>query len=223
MQETNALTKEKLIEKVIKALQVCSIANTVINEQNDIIMKYTKNMLEKSTSPLDDALAPAPDSAPAPVSAPASTSAPAPMNASKTFASVVKNTQPIIVKPSDSDVNVTSKEMLSKANEALKKVNVRNARVTDKGTLVVEVSSEKDRESAVTKLKEGFSESYVVEGAKMLLPKVTVVGIPSDMSEDEIISAICEKDEQLNQFVVSGKTLEVVPHNSTYFDSSWWN
>ena len=34
----------------------------------------------------------------------------------------------------------------------------------------MEVSSEKDRESAVTKLKEGFSESYVVEGAKMLLP-----------------------------------------------------
>ena len=30
------------------------------------------------------------------------------------------------------------------------------------------------------------------------------------MPEDEIISAISEKDEQLNQFVESGKTLEVV-------------
>ena len=44
----------------------------------------------------------------------------------------------------------------------------------------------------------------------MLLPKYTVLGIPSDMSEDEIISAICEKDEKLNQFVESGKTLEVL-------------
>ena len=44
----------------------------------------------------------------------------------------------------------------------------------------------------------------------MLLPKLTVVGILSDMPEDEITSAICEKDEQLNQFVESGKTLEVV-------------
>ena len=49
----------------------------------------------------------------------------------------------------------------------------------------------------------------MVEGAKMLLPKLTVVGIPSDIPGDEIISAICEKDEQLNQLVDSGKTLEV--------------
>ena len=81
--------------------------------------------------------------------------------------------------------------MMSKDNEGLKKVNVRNTRVTNKGTLVVEVSSDKDRESAVTRLKEGFSESYVVEGTKMLLTKLTVVVIPSDISEDEIISAIC--------------------------------
>ena len=63
----------------------------------------------------------------------------------------------------------------------------------------MEVSSEKNRESAVTRLKEGFSESYGVEGAKTLQPKLTVVGILSDMPEDEIISAICEKNEQLNQ------------------------
>ena len=37
--------------------------------QNDTIMKYTKNMLETSTSPMDNALAPAPGSAPAHVSA----------------------------------------------------------------------------------------------------------------------------------------------------------
>ena len=39
--------------------------------------------------------------------------------------------------------------MMSKANAALNKVNVRNARVTNKGTLVVKVSSENDGESAV--------------------------------------------------------------------------
>ena len=58
-------------------------------------------------------------------------------------------------------------------------------------------------------VKEGFSESYLVEGAKILLPKLTVVGFPSDMRDDEIISAICKKNEQLNQLVESGKTLEV--------------
>ena len=72
----------------------------------------------------------------------------------------------------------------------------------------MEVSSEKDRDSAVTRRKEGFSESYVIGGAKMLLPKLAVVGIPSDIPEDEIISAIFEKDEQHNQIVESGKTLE---------------
>ena len=54
---------------------------------------------------------------------------------------------------------------------------------------------------------EGFSTSYVVKGAKTLLQKLTVVGIPSDMPENEITSAICEKQEQLNQLVESGKTL----------------
>ena len=72
------------------------------------------------------------------------------------------------------------------------------------------MSSENDREGAVSRLKEGFSEAYVVEGAKMLLPKLTVVGIPSDIHSDEIISAMCEKDEKLNQLVDSGKTFEVV-------------
>ena len=46
--------------------------------------------------------------------------------------------------------------MMSKANEALKQVNVRNCRVTNKGALVVEVTFENDRENAVSRLKEGF-------------------------------------------------------------------
>ena len=126
----NALTKNELIEKVRKALQVCSIANLVINKQNDVIIKYMEEKLETGTSLTDGAIAPAPVAAP--------TSAPASTAAKKSFASIVKTTQPIIVKPSDSDAAVASKEeMLSKANEALKKVNVRNARVTNKGTLVV--------------------------------------------------------------------------------------
>ena len=39
----------------------------------------------------------------------------------------------------------------------------------------MEVSSENDRESAVTRLKERFSGFHVVEGAKLLLPKPIVV------------------------------------------------
>ena len=78
-----------------------------------------KNMLETSTSPMDDAPAPAPGSAPAPISAPTPASAPAPTAVKKTFASIVKTTQPIIVKPSDNDVVVASEtEMMSKAHEA---------------------------------------------------------------------------------------------------------
>ena len=42
--------------------------------------------------------------------------------------------------------------------------------------------------------KEGISNSCVVDGAKLLLPKLTVVGIQSDIPGDEIISVICEKD-----------------------------
>lgn len=72
------------------------------------------------------------------------------------------------------------------------------------------MSSENDRESSVSRLKEGFSNSYVVEGAEMLLQKLTVVGISSNIPGDEIISVVCEKDEQLDQLDESGKALEVV-------------
>ena len=44
----------------------------------------------------------------------------------------------------------------------------------------------------------------------MILPKLTVVGIPSDMPGENIISAICGKDEQINELVTSGKTLELI-------------
>ena len=48
----------------------------------------------------------------------------------------------------------------------------------------------------VSRLKEAFSNTFVDESAKMLLTKRT---------GDDIISATCEKDEQLYQIVESGK------------------
>ena len=181
------------------------MADTIINRQNDIIMKYMEKILETDTSRRDNALAPVPAFVPSPVYAPARASTPASTDANKTFASIVKTTQSIIVKLSDDDAAVASKgEMMSKANEALKKVNVRSVRMTNKGTLIVELSSENDKESAVARLTEGFSGSYVVECAKILIQKHTIVGNPSDMPGNEIISTICEKGEQLSQLVESG-------------------
>ena len=45
-----SLTKEQVIEKVQKALQVCSFVKIVINKQNDIIMKYVEKKLKTVTS-----------------------------------------------------------------------------------------------------------------------------------------------------------------------------
>ena len=155
-----ALTKEIVIEKVQNALQVCSLANVVIIKLNDMFIKYVEKKLETVASKMEDADAPAPVSFPRPASDPVFTVA------KKFLASIVKTTQPINVKQSDNDVVVASKtEMTSKANEALKKVNVWNYRVTNKDALVVEVSSENDKGNAFSRLKDGFSNSYVVEGA----------------------------------------------------------
>ena len=44
----------------------------------------------------------------------------------------------------------------------------------------------------------------------MLPQKLSVVVIPSDTPSDEINSAICKKNERLNQLVESGRALEVV-------------
>ena len=60
--------------------------------------------LKTGNSLIDDAIFPAPVSAP--------TSAPAPVSTvvKKSFSSIVKTTQPIIVEPSDSDADLGSKE-----------------------------------------------------------------------------------------------------------------
>ena len=71
------------------------------------------------------------------------------------------------------------------------------------------MSSENDKEIAVTRPKQGFN-NYFKVGVKMLLLKQTVVIIPPDMPNNEIISAICEKDLQLNQLVEQGEKLEVI-------------
>ena len=65
---------------------MCSIANLVINKQNDVIIKCMEEKLETGTLLTDGADAPAPVSAPTHASAPASTPA------KKTFASIVKTT-----------------------------------------------------------------------------------------------------------------------------------
>ena len=89
----------------------------VITKQNNVDIKYMEEKLESGISLIEGAIAPAPVSAP--TSAPASVST----AAKKSFASIVKTTQHIIVKPSDSDAAVASKEeMMSKAIEALKKL-----------------------------------------------------------------------------------------------------
>ena len=82
-------------------------------------MKLMEKMLETGTSPIDDAHAPAPGSAPAPVSAPTHASAPVSTDANKIFASIAKTTQQIIVKLSDNDVVIASKDIvMNKANKA---------------------------------------------------------------------------------------------------------
>ena len=65
------------------------------------------------------------------------------------FASVVKTTQPIILKPYNDDIAAASTDEMMSYNETLKIVNVRNSRFTNKGTIVVEVSHEKDRKNAM--------------------------------------------------------------------------
>ena len=81
---------------------------------------------------------------------------------------------------------------------------------TDKGTIVVEVSPENDRKNAVSRLKEGLRNSYKNLAAKMIFPKLTVVGIQSDMQIDYVLSAICEKYELISKLITSGKTVEIL-------------
>ena len=125
---------------------------------------------------------------------------------------LLKLPPPIIIKSrnENTNINIDRNYLLNRANTALNKINVKTAKVNEQGTLIVQLPNETDHNIAIDNLKKVLPNSFNVERGKKLLPKLTVVGVPAEINENNIIKIICEKDDTINRLINEGEILDIL-------------
>ena len=195
--------KKKLIEHVISALKCLDIANQLIIKQNDQLMVAANERTERNKLTLTEISR--------------SNQAKPSIGSHKTkneslpsFADIVKRPDVIVVKPTGSATNVSREDFKQKAEVALKNVKVSNTRISERGSLVVEVPSQSEHSIATENLKEAFPNNFTVEAPKKIQPKLTITSLPDHFTVDNLIPRICEKDSRLEDMVKSGEEFSVI-------------
>ena len=199
----NNIQKKDVLPKLISALKCLEVASLLISKQNDTLMATTNELREQCM--LTRTALSQPQKAELPV--PSDT---AENKAPRTFADTVKASHVIVVKPTGDAAQMNPEELKKKAETALKKIKVSNARINDRGSLVVEVPSPAEHSTATENLKSAFSNNFTIENPKKILPKLTVTNVPNEYTEDNLISSICERDTYLEEMVKSGEEMSVI-------------
>jgi hypothetical protein len=132
---------------------------------------------------------------------------------------IVRDRQVLIVKPRPG-VSVSEAETVIVKNEisgALGSVPISNFRKTQRGAFVLELPDSKCMNKAKDHLDNHFKDdhNFTVNKPLKVLPKMTIIGVPSDMTNENIIDSICEKNDEINNYVRSGCTLSVVFSRAT--------
>jgi hypothetical protein len=132
---------------------------------------------------------------------------------------IVRDRQVLIVKPrpgvsvSEAEADIVKNEI----SEALGSVPISNFRKTQRGAFVLELPNSKFMNKAKDHLDTHFKDdqNFTVNKPLKVLPKMTIVGVPSEMSNENIVKAICEKNDEINNYVMSGCILSVVFSRAT--------
>ena len=198
------INKDELIEKLICAVETSRAAYEVINKQSDTILKMSSELVQQCAMNRSNVSSVVDMGGPS-TSAMGGTSLPLP-----SYSSAVKLPPPIIIKSLNENTNIDINYLLNKANTALNKINVKTAKVNEQGTLIVQLPNETDHNIAIDNLKKVLPNSFNVERGKKLLPKLTVVGVPAEINENNIIKIICEKDDTINRLINEGEILDIL-------------
>ena len=122
----------------------------------------------------------------------------------------VKQPPTIILKPKADPSNLDTDSIKTRYSDALKKVNVSNARMTDNGSILINVPNEDSYQKATTNLSSALASDFVFENPKKLLPKLKIVNVPKDLDDSVIVGSLCDKDDNLNNMVQDGEICEIV-------------
>ena len=180
------LNKQELVDKLRTALLALKSAEKTIFSQCDTLVSVTNRLLnhdQNAPTSLDDKIKPK-----------------------------VYGDQPstILLKPKFEVKEDERPVINTKFSDALKKVNVKNARVSGNGYLIVNVPDKVSHEKATNSLRDVFAENFSFEAPKRLLPKLTLAGVPRSIDDSRVIQCICDKDENIFEMVNSGEICEVI-------------
>ena len=95
---------------------------------------------------------------------------------------------------------------------ALASVPVDRCKKTNSGALVVKFPTKKAKDNASKAIKEtlGTNTTLSVTEPKKMLPKMTIVGVTPDISDDEIVSNIVNKNTKIKSLVDEGSAFNLL-------------
>ena len=190
--------KNDLIEKLSYALETLKCAEGVIVQQNDVTMR-TMNELVKQCEVNRMS-----------VNKQNGETSEVSRKNHVSYAEMVTKSYTTIVKPKNESDTIDKNAINKKMEKSLKNVNVNYTRISDSGTIMIKLPNLEAQKETMKNLRSVFSNDYDVEPKKMLMPKLTIVNLPLYMNDNEIVSALCEKDINIRQMVQNGDVCEVI-------------
>ena len=122
------------------------------------------------------------------------------------FRVLSKNLLPSLFDASLTNDPKTIKESLSIASQD---VDVSNARVSESGTVIVNLPSVKSPETAVANLQATFAGQFVIQPPEQKISMILITGVPSELNVPSMVSNILQKQEFITDKVRNGELFEI--------------
>lgn len=117
----------------------------------------------------------------------------------------------LVLKPK-SGTNADAVETVKRVEKALRSIPVNSCTTTKAGSFIVKLPTSGDKAEArkVIDTCFGSDSDFTVSEPKKILPKMTVVGIPVSVKDDDIIPLICDKSEDIRRLKDDGYLLSLI-------------
>lgn len=126
----------------------------------------------------------------------------------------IQNQQTLVVKPKPG-LSITSASAMATRDgisKALETVPVSRFRQSESGTMTIQFPNEATKNSASAALSAIINEDsqVILSEPKKLLPKLTVVGVPVSIADDDLINQIVRKNAKIASLVAAGCAFALV-------------
>lgn len=188
------LNKDELVNKLCSALNILKQAEVTICMQADSISATNAELVKQCS-----------------LNRECSSDTTAIGTSSRTFSSVVKQTTtPIVLTCNKDQPKFDTTEMKHKVKNALRNVNVNSTRVTRQGNLIVSLPDSDNKEKATENLKNIFQNEVDIGNLQKIPPKLTIVGLPTEVTQETLIADICAKDSKICDMIEKGSKIEIL-------------